>query len=93
MSHYNAGHRPADCDDRCQGDLGAFNVVRFYKDAAIRRRVILRRVTLAEAQAHCQDPETSGSTATGKEARRRTRMLGDWFDGYERHRSTRKTRS
>lgn len=61
----------------------AYNVVRFYRDAAIRRRVILERVTLTEAQAHCSDPETSSSTATGKVARARTRRVGAWFDGYE----------
>jgi hypothetical protein len=61
----------------------AYNVVRFYQSAAIRRRVIRERVTLAEAQAHCSDPETSSSTATGKAARARTRRVGAWFDGYE----------
>lgn len=61
----------------------SYNVVRFYRDAGIRRRVILERLTLAEAQAHCNDPETSSSTATGKVARARTRRCGAWFDGYE----------
>ena len=61
----------------------AYNVVRFYRDAGIRRRVILERLTLTEAQAHCTDPETSSSTATGKVARARTRRVGAWFDGYE----------
>lgn len=60
-----------------------YRVVRFYKDAGIRRRVILERVTLEQAQAHCSDPETSSSTATGKAARARTRRVGAWFDGYE----------
>ena len=63
--------------------MNGYNVVRFYREAGIRRRVILERVTLAEAQAHCSDPETSSSTATGKVARARTRRLGAWFDGYE----------
>lgn len=61
-----------------------FNIVRFYRDhPTIRRRIIQERVTLAEAQAHCQDPETSSSTATSKTARARTRRVGAWFDGYE----------
>ena len=64
-------------DERC------YNVVRFYRDARIRRRVILERLTLTEAQAHCGDPETSSSTATGKVPRARTRRVGAWFDGYE----------
>lgn len=59
-----------------------YTVVRFYFDARIRQRVIRRGLTLAEAQAHCNDPETSSSTATGKVARARTNALGPWFDGY-----------
>jgi hypothetical protein len=59
-----------------------YDIVRFYKSAGIRRRVIEVAVTLAEAQAHCNDPESSSSTATGKVARERTRRMGDWFDGY-----------
>jgi len=64
-----------------------YRIVRFYKDAAINRRVIATGLTLAEAQAHCKDPETSSSTATGKVARARTRRVGDWFDGYEEEQS------
>jgi hypothetical protein len=61
----------------------SYNVVRFYRDATRRRRIILARVTLAEARAHCNDPETSSSTAKGKVARARTRRCGAWFDGWE----------
>jgi hypothetical protein len=63
----------------------AYNIVRFYREhpSGIRRRKVRERVTLAEAQAHCNDPETSSSTATSAEARRRTRRVGAWFDGYE----------
>lgn len=60
-----------------------YQIVRFYQSAGIRRRVIATGLTLAGAQAHCQDPETSSSTATGKTARARTRRVGAWFDGYE----------
>ena len=60
-----------------------YNVVRFYQKADIRRRIIAERLTLEEAQEHCRDPETSSRTATSAEARRRTRRIGDWFDGYE----------
>lgn len=61
-----------------------YNIVRFYKDhPTLRRRIIQQRVTLEEAQAHCKDPETSSSTAKGSWARRRTRLFGEWFDGYE----------
>jgi hypothetical protein len=63
----------------------AYNVVRFYRDRPghYRRRVILRGVTLGQAQRHCQDPETSSSTATSAAGKRRTKRYGPWFDGYE----------
>ena len=60
-----------------------YRIVRMYKDAGIRRRVIARGLTLEQARAHCSDPETSSHTATGSAAVARTRRLGDWFDGYE----------
>ena len=61
-----------------------YRIVRFYQSAGIRRRVIATGLTLEQAQKHCQDPETSSSTATGKTARARTRRVGAWFDGYEK---------
>jgi hypothetical protein len=60
-----------------------YRIVRLYKDAATRRRVIARGLTLEEARAHCSDPETSSSTATTRVAKARTARLGAWFDGYE----------
>jgi hypothetical protein len=63
-----------------------YNVIRFYRDAYPRRRIIDSGLTLAEAQAHCSNPETSSSTAAGKVAKARTRRLGAWFDGYEESR-------
>lgn len=61
----------------------AYNIVRFYRDAPIRRRIVRARVTLAEAQAHCNHPNTSSSTCTDRIGRARTRRVGAWFDGYE----------
>lgn len=63
-------------------ELRAFDVVRFYFNRPGYRRTIRRRLTLAEAQRHCADPETSSTTATSPAARARTRRLGPWFDGY-----------
>ena len=60
-----------------------YNIVRFYRDAGIRRRIVRERVTLEEAQRHCSDPETSSSTCTSAAGRARTRRVGAWFDGYE----------
>lgn len=47
-----------------------YNIVRFYRNAARRRRIIHRNVSLKVAQLHCSDPKT--------------RKEGVWFDGYER---------
>lgn len=64
--------------------MTTYKIVRFYRNAGIRRRVIETGLTLAQAQAHCNDPQTSSSTATNKVARDRTRRIGPWFDGYEK---------
>ena len=41
-----------------------YKVVRYYHDRPGHRRTINARCTLAEAQAHCDNPETSSRTAT-----------------------------
>jgi hypothetical protein len=60
-----------------------YRVVRFYDDPDHPRVIVRRGLTLTEARAHCNDPETSASTATSPEARRHTAQHGAWFDGYE----------
>ena len=60
-----------------------YRIVRSYQQASIRKRIICDGLTLAEAQAHCKDPETSSSTCTNPVGRARTRRIGHWFDGYE----------
>ncbi len=60
-----------------------YKVVRMYFNRVGSNRTIIARCTLAEAQAHCGDPETSSSTAIGAAAIRRTARLGPWFDGYQ----------
>lgn len=59
-----------------------YKIVRHYANKATPARTIKTGLTLEEAQAHCKDPETSSSTCKGKEGRRRTKRLGDWFDSY-----------
>jgi len=61
----------------------SYRVVRFYFDKPGYQRTIIARCSLEEAQRHCSDPETSSNTAKGSWARRRTRLHGRWFDGYE----------
>lgn len=64
-------------------DTGRYRIVRMYQHARCRKRIIDRGLTLAEAQAHCRDPQTSSRTATTTAAKRRTAGCGPWFDGYE----------
>lgn len=59
-----------------------YRIVRFYESAEHDTEVIATGLTLAEAQAHCNDDETSSTTATGKEGLMRTARYGRWFDGY-----------
>ena len=56
-----------------------YNIVRFYIDDRS-SRTIKKGLTLEEAQAHCQDPETSSTTASAAKCKR---IGGQWFDVYE----------
>lgn len=58
-----------------------YKVIRHFQNSG-RRFIIKTGLTLALAQAHCQDPETSSSTCEGSEGKRRTRRSGPWFDSY-----------
>jgi hypothetical protein len=60
----------------------SYRIVRSYFRGG--RRVIKTRLTLEEAQRHCNDPETSSSTCRLPANVRRTKRRGPWFDGYER---------
>lgn len=46
-----------------------------------RPRTLRSNVTLAEAQAHCSNPETSSSTCSRPGPN--SRLRGRWFDGYD----------
>lgn len=61
--------------------MSTYKIVRCYQNGP--SRTIRRGLTLAEAQAHCRNPETSSRTATSAAARRRTKTRGPWFDAYE----------
>jgi hypothetical protein len=60
-----------------------YKITRHFRDSG-RRRVIKTGLTLALAKAHCKDPETSSSTCTGEDGKRRTRRSGPWFDSFSR---------
>ena len=61
-------------------DSTRYKVIRMYFKGG--RRTILSGLTLEQAQAHCQNPETSSSTCTKSAGKARTRRMGAWFDGY-----------
>lgn len=60
-----------------------YEIVRFFRGDHP-TEILNPHATLEEAQEHCNDPETSSSTATGPEAQARTAKMGEWFDGYRR---------
>jgi len=58
-----------------------YRIVRHFYNSG--RKVTVKHVKLlADAQAHCKNPETSSRTATKAAGRRRTRLYGPWFDAY-----------
>jgi hypothetical protein len=59
-----------------------YNIIRYYQRDSEGWLTLKRGLTLDEAQAHCNDPETSSTTATRPEAIEHTAKHGDWFDGY-----------
>ena len=58
----------------------SYKIERLYFNGG--RRLIESGLTLAEAQAHCADPETSSRTCTTAAKRAITRRKGPWFDSY-----------
>jgi hypothetical protein len=61
--------------------MALYKIVRVYASSRP-KRTLRTGLTLAEAQAHCSDPETSWKTATSEKALNRTRRMGPWFDAY-----------
>jgi hypothetical protein len=62
--------------------MSTYRIVRMYQNHP-KEKLRLRGLTLAEAQAHCRNPQTSSSTCTTAEGKRRTVLKGPWFEGYE----------
>mgnify|MGYP003657294819 FL=1 len=55
----------------------SYNVIRMWASENMPDTIIKTDLTLEEAQEHCRDPETSGSTCSDLSKR------GMWFDGYQ----------
>lgn len=68
-------------DQHREEEETTYKIVRFFFEDHP-SQVIVKGLTLDQAQAHCNDPETSSRTATSPEAVDRTRRMGPWFDGY-----------
>lgn len=63
--------------------MTTYKIVRFYRDNdELNGTVVARGLTKEQAQAHCNDPETSSSTCTQAEGKLRTEQFGPWFDGW-----------
>ncbi len=65
-------------------DQGRYKIVRYYFRTE-RRVTIKTNLTIEEAQAQCKDPESSSKTCCKSAANKRTRIYGEWFDGYAPH--------
>ena len=60
----------------------SYKIVRYYFNKPGYKYTIKRGLSLAEAQAHCSDKETSSSTCTNRAGIARTKRVGPWFDAY-----------
>lgn len=63
--------------------MTTYRVKRFFYRDEHPSEVIATDLTLAQAQEHCQDDESSSGTAVSAEMVALTAERGDWFDGYE----------
>ena len=63
-----------------------YKVIRYYEGsrAKVWKRTMKRGLTLEQAQAHCASPEASSKTATSDKAKRATRKVGHWYDGWSK---------
>lgn len=69
---------------RSWGTVERYRIVRMFARRAAQRRGLPSGLTLAQAQEHCSDLNTSSTTAWKTSAIKRTQRYGPWFDGYER---------
>jgi len=56
-----------------------YKIYRYFQKQGMGRKLIKSGLTLKEAQAHCNDPETSSLTATKGTYKG---CKSQWFDGY-----------
>ena len=69
---------------RTWGSQPRYRIIRrFYSGRPPQRRGLPSGLTLAQAQAHCSDINTSSLSCWTTSALARTKRYGAWFDGYE----------
>ena len=59
----------------------SYRIIRRFREGGT--EIVRSGLTLAEAEAHCADPQTSSSTCTTEEGRKLAEEQGPWFDQYE----------
>ena len=62
--------------------MQTYKVIRYFENANVPNETIKTGLSLREAKLHCNEPESSSSTCTNAENRRRTVEKGSWFDGF-----------
>jgi hypothetical protein len=58
-----------------------YKIVRMFVNR--NNRTIKTGLTLEQAQTYCQDPLASSRTCQKAAGKRRTKLYGPWFDGYQ----------
>jgi len=61
-----------------------YKIVRHFFNETWPNKTIQKGLTLEEAQAWCNNPETSSNTCTNPEGMKRTELFGAWYDGFYR---------
>ena len=59
-----------------------YKIIRHYFNRNVHNQVIATNLTLDEAKAHCDNPETSSNTCKSAKGIARTKKYGPWFDGF-----------
>lgn len=65
-----------------------YRITRFYFNDDYVTEIVDKGLSLEQAQAHCNDPQSDSSSATDAEGVARTEERGPWFDGYTREGET-----
>jgi hypothetical protein len=65
-----------------EDEPSTYSVWCYYQDDAHSKTFIDGGLTLEEAKAICNDPDTSSRTTTTREGKQRTERFGAWFYGF-----------